>query len=263
MSGPAERNVLLTVEYDGTAYVGWQRQPSFQGVSVQQRLEEALSHILSHPVSVVGAGRTDAGVHALGQRCNFRCDKPLPLDRLPLILNHRLPPDIRVSRAEEVPAEFHARFCARGKHYRYLLERQAPPSAFGGRWSWQLEEEPDVGLMRQAAASLMGEHDFRHYTLAACETKTFTRTVTQLELTEPEEPVPPVAPLPALHRPIVLDIEGSGFLYKMVRLIAGRLVALGLGQLTPEEFAGFLDGSCQRNIPPAPAKGLTLMEVRY
>ena len=256
------RNILLTLEYDGTDYVGWQRQPSYQGVSVQQRLEEALGDILGHTVSVTGAGRTDAGVHALGQRCNFYCDRPVPVEKLALILNHRLPPDIRVTCARPVDDAFHARYHARGKHYRYLLERQAPPSAFAGRWSWQLEDEPDLSLMRQAAALLVGEHDFRHFTVSGCETKTFVRRVQRLELSEPagEKALPP---LPGLTRPIVLDITGSGFLYKMVRIITGRLVAVGRGQLTPEEFAGYLSGSCTMNIPPAPARGLTLMEVFY
>lgn len=257
------RNILLTVEYDGTAYVGWQRQPSFQGISVQQKLEEALGDVLGHAVTVTGAGRTDAGVHALGQRCNFYCDRPVPMEKLPLILNHRLPPDICVSAALEVAEDFHARFSARAKHYRYLLERQARPSAFGGRFSWRLEDAPDIGLMRQGAALLLGEHDFRHFTLSGCETKTFVRTVYRLELSEPSEILAAPLPLSRLQAPVVIDIEGNGFLYKMVRIITGRLVALGRGQLSLDQFAGFLDGSFDLNIPPAPARGLTLMEVRY
>ena len=256
------RNILLTVEYDGTAYVGWQRQPSFQGVSVQQRVEEALAHVLGHPVSVTGAGRTDAGVHALGQRCNFRCDTAVPVDRLAEIISHRLPPDIRVREAAEVPHSFHARFDAKGKHYRYILEREARPSAFGGRWSWQLEDGLDLDLMRQGAELLLGEHDFRHFTVSGNESKTFTRTVYRLDITEPDE-YAAIAPLPRLSRPVLIDVEGNGFLYKMVRIITGRLVALGQGRISLDEFAGFLDGSFDRNIPPAPARGLTLMEVKY
>lgn len=255
-------NLLLTVEYDGTAYVGWQRQPSYQGVSVQQRLEEALGHVLGHPVSVTGAGRTDAGVHALGQRCNFYCDKPLPVEKLPLILNHRLPPDICVREAQAVADDFHARFCAKGKHYRYLLERRARPSAFGGRFSWQLEDSPDAELMRQGGALLLGEHDFRHFTVSACETRTFTRRIQRLEISEPPA-ASALLPQQTLQQPLLIDVEGNGFLYKMVRIMVGRLVALGRGQLTLAQFRGFLDGSCALNIPPAPARGLTLMEVKY
>lgn len=256
------RNILLTVEYDGTAYVGWQRQPDHHGVSVQQRLEEALSHVLGHPVSVTGAGRTDAGVHALGQRCNFCCDTAVPVDRLAAIVSHRLPPDICVVDAAEVPQSFHARYDAKGKHYRYLLERGAAASAFGGRWSWQLESEPDVGLMRRGAVLLIGEHDFRHFTVSGNESKTFTRTVYRLDITEPDE-YAAIAPLPRLSRPVLIDVEGNGFLYKMVRIITGRLVALGQGRISLDEFEGFLDGSFDRNIPPAPSRGLTLMEVKY
>lgn len=256
------RNILLTVEYDGTAYVGWQRQPSYQGVSVQQRLEEALARVLGHPVPVTGAGRTDAGVHALGQRCNFRCDTAVPLERLAAIVSHRLPPDIRVTQAAEVPEGFHARFDAKGKHYRYILERDAAPSAFGGRCSWQLTDEPDVALMRQGAELLLGEHDFRHFTVSGNESKTFTRTIYRLDITEPAE-YEALPPLPRLSRPVLIDVEGNGFLYKMVRIITGRLVALGQGRISLDEFEGFLDGSFDRNIPPAPARGLTLMEVKY
>ena len=255
-------NVLLTVEYDGTAYVGWQRQPAYQGVSVQQRIEEALKDILGHPVSVIGAGRTDAGVHALGQRCSFDCDRPVPIEKLAEIVNHRLPPDICVSAAEEVGEDFHARYSVKSKRYRYLLEREAKPSAFGGRFSWQLPDAPDVDIMREGAKLLVGEHDFRHFTVSGCETKTFTRTIYSLEISEPKAS-PALLPMQELQRPLAIDIEGNGFLYKMVRIITGRLVALARGQMTLAEFAGYLDGSCQRNIPPAPARGLTLMEVKY
>lgn len=256
------RNILLTVEYDGTAYVGWQRQPSFQGVSVQQRVEEALSHVLGHSVSVTGAGRTDAGVHALGQRCNFRCDTAVPVDKLAEIVSHRLPPDIRVTAAAEAGESFHARFDAKGKRYRYILEREATPSAFGGRWSWQITDEPDVELMRQGAELLLGEHDFRHFTVSGNESKTFTRTIYRIDVTEPAAGAA-TAPLPCLSRPILIEVEGNGFLYKMVRIITGRLLALGQGRISLTEFAGYLDGSFDRNVPPAPARGLTLMEVKY
>ena len=255
-------NVLLTVEFDGTAYVGWQRQPAYQGVSVQQKIEEALKDILGHPVSIIGAGRTDAGVHALGQRCSFCCDRPVPIARLAEIMNHRLPPDICVREAEEVGEDFHARFSAKSKRYRYLLEREAAPSAFGGRFSWQLPDAPDADIMRQGAKLLVGEHDFRHFTVSGCETKTFTRTVYALEISEPAAP-PTLLPMQKLQRPLTVDIEGNGFLYKMVRIITGRLVALGRGQISLAEFAGYLDGAFDRNIPPAPARGLTLMEVKY
>ncbi|MBO7667975.1 MAG: tRNA pseudouridine synthase A, partial [Firmicutes bacterium] len=176
-------NVLLTVEYDGTAYVGWQRQPAYQGVSVQQRVEEALSHVLGHPVSVTGAGRTDAGVHALGQRCNFRCDKPVPIAKLAEIVSNRLPPDIRVTEAAVVPDGFHARYVAKSKRYRYILERQARPSAFGGRWSWQIADQPDLELMRRGAELLVGEHDFRHFTVSGNESKTSVRRIYRLDIT--------------------------------------------------------------------------------
>lgn len=256
------RNILLTLSYDGTDYIGWQRQPTYQGISVQQTLEQALGQVLGHAVSVTGAGRTDAGVHALGQRCNFFCDRPVPIAKLAAITNHRLPPDIRISQAEETAADFHARYDAKSKRYRYILERGARPSAFGGRFSWQIEDELEIDLMRRGAELLVGEHDFRHFTVSGNEAKTSVRRIYGLELSEPESAavLPPLSPL---TRPLVIDVEGNGFLYKMVRIITGRLLALGRGCISLSEFAGYLDGSFDRNIPPAPARGLTLMEVKY
>ena len=256
------RNLLLTLEYDGTNYLGWQRQPAYQGMSVQQRVEQALAEVLGQRVVVHGAGRTDAGVHALGQCCSFLCPTAVPLEKLPDILNHRLPGDIRVSRAREMGADFHARFSAQGKHYRYLIEQQAPASAFRGRFSWQLEEELDLEAMEQAAAYLVGEHDFRYFTVRGCESKTFIRCIHRLSLTRP-----PAGeggfPWQGLRQPLALDAEGNGFLYKMVRIIMGRLVAVGRRRLPPQVMEDFLRGSGPPNIPPAPPQGLMLMEVKY
>lgn len=261
VSGGGQR-ILLTLSYDGTDYLGWQRQPGYQGVSVQQRVEEALRQVSGQRTVVHCAGRTDAGVHAWGQRCHFDCQQAVPLEKWPLLLNRHLPPAIRVRAAQPVAADFHARYHAMGKVYSYLIESFAPASAFGGRYSWQIERELDVAAMVRAAAPLLGRHDFRHYTLSKVSVTNFVRELRRLEISQPE-PTTPLFPWQGLHRPLLIEVEGSGFLYKMVRLIVGRLVAVGWGQLPESAVAGFLEGSFWQNIPPAPARGLMLKEVLY
>jgi len=257
-----EQNICLTLSYDGTNYVGWQRQPADHGVSVQQRVEEALSEVYREPVVIAGAGRTDSGVHALGQCCTFTAKKPVPVDKLAEILNGRLPEDIRILAAWEVEAGFHARFSATGKRYRYTLEQGRRNNPFNSRYTWQLEAPLDIPLMREAAATLLGYHDFRNYTLSGVSVTTFDRTIRALDILIPEERDARF-PWETLLDPVVIEAEADGFLYKMVRIIVGRLVAVGQHRITLDEFRGFLDGSFDRNIPPAPARGLMMLEVHY
>ena len=256
------QKILLTVEYDGSGFVGWQRQPSFHGVSVQQTLEEVLGEVYGEHVATHGAGRTDAGVHALGQRCHFWANKPVPIEKLPQILNQKLPSAVRVREAEPVADSFHARISARGKHYRYVIERGAAASAFTGRYTWQLEQALDVAAMREGAAFLLGEHDFRHYTLSGASVRSFVRRLDRLSITEPAAGET-LFPWCRASRPLLIDAEGNGFLYKMVRLIVGRLVSVGRGEIMPSRMGDYLDGSFTQKIPPAPPQGLMLMEVRY
>lgn len=259
----SERVIRMTVSYDGTDFAGWQRQPASHGPSVQQTLEDALSGLLNRERVVVhGAGRTDAGVHAYGQCCHFRTSAALPVEKLPLILNRKLPAGVRVRAAAEAAPDFHARFSASGKHYRYTVERGAAASAFTGRFSWQVDTALDVAAMREAAALLVGRHDFRHFTVSGVSAHDFTRTITRLDIIEPAAGEA-LLPWQALSAPLLFDVAGDGFLYKMVRIIVGRLLAVGNGALPPAALAGYLDGSERRNIPPAPGRGLMLMEVFY
>ena len=254
-------NILLRLSYDGTDFVGWQRQPSSHGMSVQQLLEDSLSNIYGERIGISGAGRTDAGVHAFGACCNFRSSKPVPVEKLPLILNNLLPAAVRVHAAQAVDDAFHARFSACGKHYRYVIEQQAQALAFGGRDSWQLQENLDVAAMQQGAAFLLGEHDFRHYTVSGCSVKDFVRRIDTLEVRQEDDFCG--HPWQQLSRPIVIDVVGNGFLYKMVRIIVGRLVAVGRGEIVASQMADYIDGSFDKNIPPAPPRGLMLMKVFY
>lgn len=258
-----ERNIKMTVAYDGTSYIGWQRQPASQGISIQQRLEEAVSFVLGHPVTIHGAGRTDAGVHAIGQITNFSCTKPLPIEKMAKVINNLLPPDIRVMEAVEVAHSFHARFTPHTKRYRYLLEQGCRCSPFAAHYSWQVPGPLNLNAMRQSAQVLLGEHDFRYYTLSGVSTKNFVRKIYHLDIYTPNQPQCPLFPWQELRAPLVIDVTGNGFLYKMVRLIVCRLVAVGQGRLPDQAISAFLHGELKENIPPAPSQGLFLEKIWY
>jgi tRNA pseudouridine38-40 synthase len=169
-----------------------------------------------------------------------------------------LPSDIRVTAAEQTLEHFHARCSATGKRYRYLLSTDKP-DIFNYRWYWPLKELPEEGPMRQAASYLIGEHDFRHFTLSNSRAKTFVRQVRSICVYRPKQEETPCR----LQQTLAIEVEGNGFLYKMVRLITARLVAIGQGTLPPQSMADFLMGKPPLNLPPAPPQGLMLMEVYY
>lgn len=257
-----ERNILLTIQYDGSNYVGWQRQPALHGPSVQQKIELALSQVFREQIVVAGAGRTDSGVHANGQRCTFRAHTPVPLEKLPEILNRRLPGDIRISKAEQVPDSFHARFTPHRKRYRYVLCQGGEANAFNYRYAWFLEAPCDLEAMQEGAAYLLGEHDFFHYTVSGVSASDFVRCISGLDVYRPTQ-VEASFPWQTMPDPILVEVEADGFLYKMVRIIVGRLVAVGQGKIPPAAMKGYLEGSFDLNIPPAPPQGLQLLWVRY
>jgi tRNA pseudouridine38-40 synthase len=257
-------NIKLTIAYDGSNYLGWQRQPAHHGISIQQKLEQALADLLQQPVTIHGAGRTDAGVHALGQVANFYCSKPLPIEKLPLVVNRLLPADIRIVAAEAVAESFHARFSSHIKRYRYVIEQGRRCSPFARDYSWQIESAVDIAAMQRASRVLLGKHDFRHFTLSKATVKDFVRELTEMEIyTVPQSGEDTPFPWQQLIDPLVIDVSGNGFLYKMVRLIVCRLLAVGQGKLPEEAIADFLSGSFWRNVPPAPPQGLFLQRISY
>ena len=243
------RRILLTVEYDGTAYAGWQRQ--INGLAVQQVLEEALSSACGHPVTVTGASRTDAGVHALDQKVHFDTGCSIPPEKYPFVLNTMLPPDIRVLDAREVPADFHARFLTSGKTYTYRIWNARHASALRRNTHWHvpvpLEEEP----VRRALESLPGRHDFAAFQAAGGTAKTTVRNLHAADL--------------EIHgHEWILTVSGEAFLYNMVRIIAGTAVEIGLGRLAPDAFTKAFETLDRLALGmTAPAHGLELTEVRY
>lgn len=244
------RCLKLTLAYDGTNYVGWQRQSS--GVSIQQLVEAACAPLNGgDPPDVAGAGRTDAGSHALGQVASVH----LPVSHPPAVLlraiNFRLPADVRVLRVEDAPDQFHARFDATGKCYRYRLVRAPVLLPFDRWFVWHAPDVRDIEAVRCAAAGLVGTHDFASFQAAGSASRDTVRTIRRLEVCDD-------------GRELVFDIEGDGFLRHMVRAIVGTLADIGAGRRTPDSTGDTLRARDRRQAGlTAPASGLTLIEVLY
>jgi tRNA pseudouridine38-40 synthase len=243
------RNLKLTLAYDGTRFVGWQRQA--EGDSVQGLLEDALARFERAPVTVHGAGRTDAGVHALGQVASARVTFPHDTATLIRALNAQLPGDVRVLAVEDVSPEFHARFNARSKTYRYQIRHGTIADPFERSYVWHMPERLRVDAMRAAAGVLIGTHDFAAFKSIGTPIRDSVRTVTESTLTD------------AAGR-MVYEISGDGFLRHMVRAIVGTLVEIGRGFREPESMASLLRGSARGDAgPTAPPQGLFLVRVDY
>ena len=246
------RNLKLILQYDGTNYVGWQRQGS--GTSIQGLVEDALAPIAAERVTVHGAGRTDAGVHALAQVATaaFACAlDPVTLDRA---LNAVLPADVRVLSVEDVAPEFHARFSALGKAYEYRIVNAPVVSPFLSRYAWHVPQPLNLDAMRSAAAGLVGTHDFAAFQGAGSIVSSTERTIRRLEWDDGG----------GYDLPLVMRIEGDGFLRHMVRNIVGTLVEVGIGRWAASQVGAILSsGDRSQAGPTAPAHGLFLVRVDY
>lgn len=243
--------IKLVLEYDGTNYVGWQYQAN--GPSVQGRLQHALKELFAGvPVTVTAAGRTDSGVHALGQVVHFDAPRELPMKAYWMGLNGLLPDDIAVARAEEVDPAFDARRWARGKRYVYRISNRRVRSPMRRHTHWELFAPLDFDAMKQAATALVGKHDFSAFRAADCQAATTLRELKKVELTG------------AIGDEICLTIEGTAFLKHMVRNIAGSLAEVGKARQRREWVAEVLAGKDRTKAgPTAPPQGLTLVEVMY
>lgn len=255
--------IKLTVCYDGTDFVGWQRQP--KGRSVQGELERAMRR-LGYATSIQGAGRTDAGVHGRGQVATFDAALQLPVDRLAYALNNILPADVRVLAAEEAAADFHARFSPSIKEYRYFIVPGAVQDPQLLRYAWCGVPLADVQAAQAAVALLAGEHNFRSFCAKSAVVKSYVRTLYTAELKVAAPDDVPEALYRRAERGEVLMLRfcGNGFIYKMVRLMVGASVKVAQGKLTPAEFARYLDEpNEQPPAPAAPAQGLYLWGLKY
>jgi tRNA pseudouridine38-40 synthase len=247
--GERVRRIRIVVEYEGTDFVGWQRQAN--GPSVQAALEEALARMTGERRVVHGAGRTDAGVHALGQVAAFDLERDLPVARLLRGLNALLPPSVAVVRAEEAPPDFDPRRHALGKLYRYRIWNAEARSPLERRTSWHVRRPLDDAAMARAAACLVGEHDFSAFRAADCERKNPVRRIDRLA----------VVRAGAL---VTVEVEATAFLKNMVRILVGSLYEVGRGAAPAAWIAEVLASRDRtRAGPTAPPQGLLLVEVRY
>ncbi|MCK5826151.1 MAG: tRNA pseudouridine(38-40) synthase TruA [Desulfuromusa sp.] len=241
--------IKLIIAYDGTNYVGWQYQPN--GISVQQRLEQALQQLTGIIHTVYSAGRTDSGVHARGMVCHLTTERNLPLSAWREGVNRFLPDDIAVRHVELVDDQFHARFSARGKHYRYTILRDQIRSPLERKNSWLVKKPVDLERMQQAAQNFIGQHDFALFRTSGCSAKTTIREIFSIDFSEEGS---------LLH----IDIRGSGFLRNMIRIMVGTLIEIGRGKRSVAEIQRLLEGTGYEAVPlTAPAHGLCLMEVWF
>ncbi len=243
------KNIKLVLEYDGTNYLGWQRQP--QGITIQEVIEDTLNKITSETITVIGSGRTDSGVHALAQVANFKTEGRMTSLQFQKALNSVLPKDIVVKEVSEVDINFHAQLDVKSKTYLYKILNRPYPSALERNKVWFLPESLDVPKMAEAARMLGGEHDFRGFALSST-TKTTAREVINVSLEKKHDGL------------VEFEIESTGFLRGMVRLTVGTLVQVGKGKIAPEYFREILESGEKTNLVfSAPPSGLYLKEVRY
>jgi tRNA pseudouridine38-40 synthase len=243
------RRIKLTLEYDGTGYAGWQIQPN--GVTIQQRVEEALEKVLQEKIRIHGSGRTDAGVHARGQVAHFDTLSSLPPGNILAGANTYLPPDIAIIRAEEVDPDFHARYSAREKIYRYRVLLRETRSPLKLKYASRVSVPVNIEGMRLAARSLLGRHDFSAFEASGSSIQDKVRGLARLDIQEEGEM-------------LVFELQANGFLYKMVRNIVGTLLEVGKGNLSPEDVRDILESKDRTQAgPTAPANGLYLLRVIY
>lgn len=243
------RNIKLTIEYDGKCYNGWQKQPN--KLNIQGEIEKAIYNITKEEIDLIGSGRTDAGVHALGQVANFKTNSQISIEKLPLAINSQLKNSIVIKRAEEVDERFHSRYNAKHKTYRYIINNSKCGTAIYRNLEYSYPFELDAQKMQQAAKYFEGEHDFKAFKSSGTSSKNSVRTIYKAIVKKEGEK-------------IIIELTGNGFLYNMVRIISGTLLDVGLGKIKPEEIPEIIESKDrQRAGKTLPSHGLYLVEVKY
>ena len=241
--------VKLVVAYDGTNYSGWQLQKN--AVTIEQKLNEALTDLLGEEIVVTGASRTDAGVHSLGNVCIFDTDTRIPAEKICYALNSRLPEDIVVQESCEVASDFHPRAGKSSKTYEYRVLNRTLPDPTRRRDTYFYHYDLDVEAMKRAASYLEGEHDFKSFCSVHAQVESTVRTIYSCTVTKDDDV-------------IRIRVTGNGFLYNMVRIIAGTLIEVGAGKRKPEEIISMLEATDRCSAgPTAPAHGLTMIGIQY
>ena len=243
------KNILLTIEYDGKDFNGWQKQPN--KLNIQGEIERAIEEITGEKVDLIASGRTDAGVHALAQMANFKTNSKLPVEKYPIALNTKLKKSIRIQKAEEVEENFHSRYHCKQKTYRYIINNSGQGSSIYRNLEYFIPNKLDVEKMQEAVKYFEGEHDFKAFKASGTSSKSSVRTIYNAKVEKQGER-------------IIIELTGNGFLYNMVRIIAGTLVEVGLGKIKPEEISEIIEKKERANAGKTlPPQGLYLVKVEY
>ena len=243
------RNIKLTIEYDGKDFNGWQKQPN--KLNIQGEIEKAIYNITKEKVDLIGSGRTDAGVHALGQIANFKTNSNISIEKLPLALNSQLKNSIIIKKAEVVDERFHSRYNAKQKTYRYIINNSKCGTAIYRNLEYCFPIELDVEKMKEATKYFEGEHDFKAFKSSGTSGKNSVRTIYKAIVKKEGER-------------IIIELTGNGFLYNMVRIISGTLLEVGMGKIAPDEIENIIESKDRQKAGKTlPAHGLYLVKVLY
>ena len=244
------RNIKLTIEYDGKDFNGWQKQPN--KLNIQGTIEQAIKQITGEGIDLMASGRTDAGVHAIGQVANFKTKSNIPIEKFAIAINTNLKKSIRIIKAEEVDERFHSRLSCKKKTYRYVINNSEFSSAIYRNLETHIEPKLDVKKMQEAVKYFEGEHDFKAFKASGTSSKSSVRTIYRATVKE----------MP--NNRIYIELTGNGFLYNMVRIIVGTLVDVGIGKIAPEEIKNIIESQNRENAGKTlPPNGLYLVEVEY
>lgn len=243
------RNIKLIIEYDGKSFNGWQKQPT--KLNIQGEIEKAIGEITGEEIELIASGRTDAGVHSLGQTANFKTESNIPIEKFPIAINSKLKKSIVIKSAEEVEERFHSRYSVISKRYRYTINNSKYGSAIYRDMEYHFPIKLDVEEMKKAAKYFEGEHDFKAFKASGTSSKSSVRTIYKAEVIKEGER-------------INIELTGNGFLYNMVRIISGTLLDVGLEKIKPEDIPGIIEAKDRKLAGRTlPAHGLYLVEVNY
>lgn len=243
------RNIKLTIEYDGKKFGGWQKQPN--KLNIQGEIENAIKEITGEEVELNASGRTDAGVHAIGQVANFKTNSNIEIGKFAIAINSKLKKSIVIKKAEEVDINFHARFNCKGKKYRYIINNSREGTAIYRDLECHIPQKLNIEKMQDGIKYFEGEHDFKGFRASGTSSKSTVRTIYKAEVKEEGER-------------IIIELTGNGFMYNMVRIISGTIVEVGLGKIKPEEIQRIIEEKDRTKAGKTlPAHGLYLVEVYY
>lgn len=243
------RNIKLVIEYDGKSFNGWQKQPN--KLNIQGEIEKAIGEITGEEIELIASGRTDAGVHSLGQVANFKTNSKIDIEKFPYAINSKLKKSIVIKSAEEVPERFHSRYSVHSKTYRYTINNSKFGTALYRDMEYHFPIKLDENKMQEAAKYFEGEHNFKAFKASGTSSKSSVRIIYKAVVKRQDDRV-------------IIELTGNGFLYNMVRIIAGTLVDVGIGKIEPEEIKNIIEEKDRKKAGKTlPARGLCLLEVQY